>query len=119
MRGRILSKFYGKHIRRPEHIRPEDDPFAVGREMDVRFKIVFVALHIDETLRRKVVPLRTKKVEPACIATVRNMRRVGPVAAKQILSGVDIIVDGPLIPFMPVSHFLTGVQGDSRKKERL
>src|SRR5258708_23927576 len=78
-------------------ISAEDDPHPVRREMNVRFELVVVMVHVHEPLRHQPFALGMEQVEPASILRARDLTRVAAVAAEEPAIGRAVEMDPPLV----------------------
>ncbi len=70
----LLKKIYCKDIRRAEHVRSENNPLPIGREMNIGLQVIAMVFHIYEPLSGERTVLRMEEINPTRICSVSDMR---------------------------------------------
>ena len=120
LRSRVSAPLYLHcvNLALPLEIGAEDHPLPIGREVDVRFERIVMVLHVDQAFRRQAVSFGVEEIDPHPILGLGHLRRICPIAGKQLLIRRDVEVDGPFVPRHLVACRLSGLHIRARQMER-
>src|SRR5215207_2791562 len=101
------STRYGVHLFLAFEIGAEDDPFTIGRKMNIGFELIAVVLHIDQFFRNKMITIGPKEIDPPAVGCAGYLTGVAAIAGKEFSIISCCEMNGPFVALQAIALFFT------------